>query len=166
MSEQTAEKDIESKEEVDKAIRQYTIGSMGVGLIPVPLIDIAALTAVQLKLLHRMANIYQKPFVQSEVKPLLTALVGSTITVSVARTLSSLVKFVPLIGSTTGMMTMPVLAGASTYAVGKAFKFHFDAGGSFSDFNKEKMKAYYAKMFNEGKEVAENLKKETSGTAD
>ncbi|MCP4106117.1 MAG: hypothetical protein GY749_11350 [Desulfobacteraceae bacterium] len=49
---------------------------------------------------------------------------------------------------------MPVAASASTYALGKIFIQHFASGGTFLTFDPEKVKAYYAEMFEDGKKVA------------
>ena len=35
------------------------------------------------------------------------------------------------IGQSTGAITMPVIAGASTYAIYKVFVQHFESGGTF-----------------------------------
>ena len=42
-----------------------------------------------------------------------------------------------------------------TYAVGKVFIQHFESGETFLTFYPEKVKAYYAEMFEEGKKAAE-----------
>ena len=72
--------------------------------------------------------------------------------------LSSLIKCIPLIGQTTGAVTMPVVSGASTYAVFKVFVQHFEAGGTFLDLDPSKVKAYFAEQFKKGKKVATELK--------
>ena len=55
---------------------------------------------------------------------------------------------------------MTILAGATTYAVGKVFIQHFESGGTFLNFNPDSVKEYYETMFKEGQSVAENMKKE------
>jgi len=40
---------------------------------------------------------------------------------SLAPMLASMVKIVPFVGSTLGAVSMPIVAGAMTYAVGKGF---------------------------------------------
>lgn len=152
----------ERTESVDRIIRKYAFGSVGIGLIPFPVIDIAALTAVQIKLVRKLAKIYDVPFSKSEVKSFLTSLAGSTVSVSVAGTLSSFAKFIPVVGQTAGALAMPALAGAATYAVGKVFETHFSSGGDFSDFNPEKMKDYYARMLKEGEVIARDMKGDRS----
>ena len=40
----------------DKIVRSHVIWSMGAGLIPVPLFDLAAVTAIQIDLLKQLAD--------------------------------------------------------------------------------------------------------------
>jgi len=93
------------------------------------------------------------------VKHLIASLLGSSIPVSISGVILSLVKSIPLIGQATSALTMPALAGATTYAVGKVFIQHFESGGTFLDFDPEKVKAYYAEMLKEGEDVAADLNK-------
>ena len=146
-------------EGTDKTVRNHVIGSMGVGLIPVPVVDLVALTGVQLNMLRKLAKSYNIPFSKDKVKNILASLIGGTIPVSFSSTLASLVKSIPIVGQTTGALSMPILAGATTYAVGKVFTQHFASGGTFLNFNPEEVKEYYAQMFKEGEKVASDLKK-------
>lgn len=141
-----------------RIVRNHIIGSMGVGLIPMPIVDLVALTGVQLNMLRRLAKDYNIPFLEDKVKHLLASLLGSGISLSLSGALSSLVKSIPIIGQTTGALTMPVVAGATTYAVGKVFIQHFASGGTFLDFDPDKVKAYYAEMLKEGEKVASDMK--------
>ena len=52
------------------------------------------------------------------------------------------------------MVTVPIFAGASTYAVGKVFHQHFASGGTFLDFDAEKTRGYFSQLFEQGKKVA------------
>ena len=54
---------------------------------------------------------------------------------------------------------MSVLSGASTFALGEVFKKHFETGGTFLDFDPERLKKYYHEKFEKGKEMAEELRK-------
>jgi uncharacterized protein (DUF697 family) len=147
-----------AKADADKVLRNHIIGSMGVGLIPVPLVDFVALTGIQLNMLRRLAKEYGVPFSKDKVKNTLASLLGSGLSISVSGGMTSLVKSIPVIGQTAGALAMPVLAGATTYAVGKVFIQHFASGGTFLDFDPEKVKDYYAEMFKEGEKVASEMK--------
>ncbi len=150
-----------TKEELNRVIRQHVWGALGVGLIPVPIVDLVALTGVQLNLLRKLAQKYRIPFRKDAAKNVLSSLVGSGLPVVIAPSVAaSIVKFIPIFGETAGVVTMPVLAGAATYALGKVFTQHFASGGTFLTFDPEKVRGYYAEMFEEGKKVASNVKKE------
>ena len=70
------------------------------------------------------------------------------------------IKIIPGIGTVVGGMTMAVLSGASTYALGEVFKKHFETGGTFLDFDIDRLTKMYKEKFEKGKKVAEEIKKE------
>lgn len=147
------------KEELDKILRYHVWGAIGVSLVPIPLVDLVALTGVQVNLLRVLAKQYKIPFSKDPVTKILSVLVGSTTPVAFGVPLAaSLVKFIPFLGEAAAIITLPIIAGASTYAVGKVFIQHFASGGTFLTFNPEKVKAYYAEMFEEGKKIATEIK--------
>jgi len=149
-----------TKEQTDKVVKKHVLGAVGVGFIPLPLVDYAALTGLQLNMLRQLAKMYEIPFSKDKVKNLLTPLVGAAIPGLTAAPLAmSLAKFIPVIGQAAAFVTMPVLAGATTYAVGKVFVQHLASGGTFLTFDPEKVKQYYEEMFKEGQQVAADMKK-------
>ncbi len=60
---------------------------------------------------------------------------------------------------------MAALSGASTYALGEVFKKHFETGGTFLDFDPERLRKYYNEKFEKGKEVADELRKKQENIA-
>ena len=143
-------------------INTYVFWSLGAGLIPVPIVDLIALSGIQVKMISELSKLYGLPFSKNIVKSLIGALLGSSLPVQVSLPLSSLLKTIPVIGQTTGAVTMPVMGGASTYAVGKVFLQHFASGGTFLDFNPEKVRDFYAEQFKEGQKVASDLNQNVS----
>jgi len=143
---------------VDPIIRNHIVWSMGAGLIPFPIADVAAVSVVQLDMIKQMSRIYSVDFNEMQGKSLITTLVGS----SMARIGASAVKLIPGIGSIVGSVAMPVLSGASTYALGQVFRQHFETGGTFLDFDVDRLRKYYTEQFEKGKKVAEDIKREDS----
>lgn len=139
----------------DSIIKNHMIWSMGAGFIPVPIADLFAVSAIQLDMIRQMCKLYDVDFKQTEGKALITALTGS----GLARLGARAVKFIPGVGSILGGVTMAVLSGASTYALGEVFKKHFETGGTFLDFDPQRLKNYYNEKFEKGKEVAEEMRK-------
>lgn len=145
-------------ERLEKLANNHILASMGVGLIPIPLVDVVALTGIQIDMLKKLSAEYDVPFRQDVGKSIVTSLVGGLLPASLGGTIASLIKFVPVIGQTTGAVTMPVISGASTYAIYKVFVQHFESGGTFLDLDPSKVKAYFAEQFTRGKKVTADLK--------
>ncbi len=152
--------------DVEKLIRYHVWGAAGVSLVPIPLIDFVALTGIQLNMLRKIANVYNVPFSKDKVKNIISSLVGGALPPTVSGSLSmSLSKLIPVMGQTVSVITMPVVAGATTYAVGKVFTQHFASGGTFLTFDSEKVKAYYTEMLKEGKKLVAG-KEQSNGEAE
>ncbi|MBF0558175.1 MAG: DUF697 domain-containing protein [Nitrospirae bacterium] len=146
----------------DDTIRHHMWISMGFGLIPVPLVDFLAVTGVQLDMLRKLSAIYEIPFSKEQSRSIIASLLGGIVPAMLGMSLGSLIKAIPLIGQTAGALAMPAVAGGSTYAVGKVFVQHFESGGTFLDFEPEKVREYFAGQFKEGQKIAVDLKKEAA----
>ncbi|RLC17980.1 MAG: hypothetical protein DRI57_09035 [Deltaproteobacteria bacterium] len=146
-------------EQSQKIIRNHLIASMGMGLVPIPLLDMAGLSGIQLNMLRKLAGDYSVPFSKDKGKHFIAALLGSGIPSLGSASLVSFIKTVPIVGQAVGALAMPVIAGASTYAVGKVFVQHFASGGTFLNFNPEQVREFYTQMFAEGQSVVADIKK-------
>lgn len=152
-----SDKKVSNKSEMaNSVIQNHMIWAMGAGFIPVPIADLFAVSAIQLDMIRQMSKIYDLDFKETEGKAVITALTGS----SLARLGARAVKFIPGVGSILGGVTMAVLSGGSTYALGEVFKKHFETGGTFLDFDPGRLKKYYNEKFEKGKEVASKMQKE------
>ena len=141
--------------------------AMGAGLIPLPLIDLATITGIQLKMIAKISKVYGVPFADNRAKSIIASLLGSVGSSSIAvGTFGSLVKSVPGFGAWLGAATMPVASGAFTYAIGKVFIQHFESGGTFLSLDASSAKSYFQEMVKEGKAVATDLSKKVTKAVD
>ncbi|MGD9731322.1 MAG: YcjF family protein, partial [Desulfamplus sp.] len=148
-----------SKERISEAnhiVKNRMIASVGAGLIPFPVVDIVALTGIQLDTVRALCKLYNIQFSKDIGKTAVTTLTGGVVPVVSAPWVSSLAKTIPFVGQIVGAASMPIIAGASTYAVGKVFIQHFESGGTFLTFDPEKVKGYFKEEFEKGKEFAKN----------
>ncbi len=147
----------EDKQHKAKEIVRNHIGfAMGAALVPFPGADLLAVSAVQLNMLRQIAKLYQVSFMDALGRNFISAVVGG----SAARLGASLVKAIPGVGTIIGELSMPVLSGASTYALGNVVAKHFHEGGTLDNFDLQYAKKGYAEAMEEGKKVVENLKPE------
>ncbi len=144
----------------DNTIKNHIIASMGLSLIPIPLVDISALTTTQLSMLQKLCLYYGVPFEESDLKPLLTSLISGATPVLGIVGISSLVKAIPGIGTLAGSASLSIMAGTITYAVGQTFMLHFAAGGTLQDLDIQQAKAFFKQELKNGKQFVQNLKDE------
>ncbi len=115
-------------------VRRFAIWAGGAALVPVPLIDVAAVGGLQLQMLRKLSEVYEVPFSENIGKSILASFAGAAIPASSGVGIASALKFVPGVGTLAGALSMPALSAAATYAIGKAFIEHFRSGGTFLDF--------------------------------
>jgi uncharacterized protein (DUF697 family) len=146
------------KQQADAIISRHIYWSVGAGLIPFPLLDIAAVTSIQLDMLKSLCGLYGVDYSKEQGKSWISALAGSTLSNVIARLGASAIKAVPVIGTVVGITSVAILSGAATYAIGQVFAEHFEKGGSLVTFNAADMKKFYKDKMEEGKTIAANLK--------
>lgn len=143
----------------NKIVNRYILWSMGAGLVPIPIVDMAAIVVVQLKMLKDLAKYYSIEFSEEKGKSIISSLVGGVAAESIAHgSIGSFLKSIPGAGTLFGMVAMPVSAGATTYAVGKIFTQHFASGGTLLDFNPDEVRDLFNQSVKEGKDVVKNMK--------
>jgi len=151
----------------DIVITRHFAVAVGAGFIPVPVVDFAAVTVVQLTMLAQIFAIYQQPFSKEAAAGIIASLVGGAVTGGEAGFLAigSGLKFIPVVGTALSWLLTPALAGATTYAIGKVFVRRLESGGSLLTFDGKKLKGNMEEAMEEGKKRMPHWGKPTFGAA-
>lgn len=156
VQEESAIQDAEEKNPQRK-ILTYVAVSMGFGIIPVPILDIAAVTAVQMEMLRQLSRLYKVDWSDVSGRYFITSQAGVTL----ARLAAGAIKTLPGVGTVIGAAAQAMLAGATTFAVGQVFLVHFGENkGTWANFNPRDYKEFYKEMFRKGRKVAEEVGEE------
>jgi uncharacterized protein (DUF697 family) len=147
---------MEKRQEAEKIVKTHVIWSIGAGFVPIPFLDIAAVTLIQLDMLKQLCRLYEVDYYESKGKATLSTVTGSTF----ARIGASAIKSLPGIGTILGSVSMPILSGASTYAIAQAVMMHFESEGDLFDLDLDTFKQVYKDHLQKGKEYASKLNKE------
>ena len=148
---ETAAPELSRDQRAMAVVRHYTPWTAVAGILPLPILDMTALLAAQLHMLSKISKIYDVPYRKNTVKGIVSTLIGTLLSTSVGTSLGSLIKGIPLIGPIVGFFAVPGMYSAATYAVGRVFVTHFEAGGTFLDFDPQKMRAYFVSEFEKAK---------------
>jgi uncharacterized protein (DUF697 family) len=149
---------VDTASDAPRIIKRYAMWAAGAGVLPLPLIDMALIGGIQLKMVYELSKAYGLPFQESRAKTLIGALVGSVVPYGVASSgivggLASLVKAVPVVGPIVAFTFAPALASASTYAVGRVFSQHFASGGTLLTFDSERMREHFRREYDAARET-------------
>jgi uncharacterized protein (DUF697 family) len=136
-------------------VNYYWKWSAGAGLIPLPLLDVAAVTGVQLKMISELGKLYDIPFKRDLAKSIMGSLLGAVSAPLLAAgslgVLGPALKVLPGIGTLLGTVATPAFNAAATYALGRVFVQHFESGGTFLDMDPEKVREHFKQEFESGR---------------
>jgi|MEHZ01.5.fsa_nt_MEHZ011426568.1_4 uncharacterized protein (DUF697 family) len=148
-------------EQAERILRDHMLIALGVGLVPVPIFDIAAFIGSGAVLVKRLCAVYDVSYKNNIARSALYGIGGAIGSIGVATTLAfSLGKLIPGVGTAAGMVALPLANAAFTYAVGKIFIAHFEMGGTLLDFNAKQYSSHIKELFKKGKDKASKLRKE------
>lgn len=135
----------------EKILNKHVIASVAGGLIPIPLIDIATVTAIQMDMIKQLCQANNQEYVPKSAKIWISSIAGSTL----SKIGAMAIKAIPGFGTIIGIASMAALSGATTYALGKVLIEHFEKGGTLENFDIQTLRAFYRVKFEEGKKVAQ-----------
>jgi uncharacterized protein (DUF697 family) len=114
------------------------------GLIPIPVADVAGVTAIIVHMAGNLARHYTIPPDRNRTRALVLGLIGAMAPVGLgALTSSSLLRFIPG-ANLVGMAVTSIAAAACTRSIGLIFIEHFESGGTLLDFDPDAYKASLA----------------------
>jgi uncharacterized protein (DUF697 family) len=142
---------------VESTIKNHVIVAMSLGLVPIPMFDLALLIGNQVAMVNALSTLYEVPFKENVVKSIIISLVTGIAPVIGIMGLSVGIKLLPGIGSLFGSGSVAVTGGAVTYAVGQVFAKHFESGGTLLTFDVNAMREAFKKEFKEGQQAAANV---------
>lgn len=128
------ETDAARRRSLAKAIveRHAAYAAVG-GIIPVPIANVASITAVIVRMVKVLSGLYGVPFQRDRARAMVIGLMGGTVPTGLAAvTTSTLVTLIPASGLI-GLAVSSVTAIACTRSIGRIFIEHFESGATLHD---------------------------------
>lgn len=143
-------------EKADNIIKSNVIQAVALGLIPIPVLDVLALTNIQFKMMDDLIRLYNVHYTKMG-RSVVRAFILGVLPIAAVAGMSSMLKIIPGIGTLVGSASVSVSSGGLTYAVGMAFVRHFERGGTLDDFNLEEAKRQLRKNFAQDRKTVQTL---------
>jgi uncharacterized protein (DUF697 family) len=102
----------------------YSTLAASAGAVPLPVVDLVLVSAIQSRMVYHLAEVYGQPLTARRFLEVAGALGLGMLLRQGTR---MLLKFIPYIGTAAGVVAGSALAGASTFALGKAFCYYYQA---------------------------------------
>ncbi|MBL8973147.1 MAG: DUF697 domain-containing protein [Myxococcales bacterium] len=147
-----AEEDTDKTAQAAKIIRKHMLGSLASGILPLPIVDMAILTAIQTRMAGQLAKLHDVEFSEQRARAIIGSLAGLSLAVTAGNTLGLLLPGIGKALRGIGMFTVPP---ATTYALGQVFNKHFESGGTVWTFDPTRAKKDYDEELKKGERVVE-----------
>ena len=106
--------------------RHKTFAAIG-GLFPLPIVNVAGVTAVILRMVKQLSDLYGVPFERDRTRSLIVGLVGGAVPTGLGTATASTLAFVLPAHALVGLGVSAISAGALTRGIGLVFLDHFES---------------------------------------
>lgn len=123
------------RDRAEAIVRNYAILALGCGLMPTPLLDVAALTLIEVRMLEELAALYELPISRVRAESQVSALIGSltATTLGFRPLMAGRYAFARYMMPVTGILLAAASVSAAsasiTYAIGRIFINDFESDG-------------------------------------
>lgn len=138
---------------VDQAVKTVSLYSkiaIVAGLLPGGLLNFAAVLAVQVTMVWKIANAFGHREGKERIRGSILSLVGAVLPTTIGHGVGALaIAAIPvaLFGTVFTILVTPVFAYALTKAVGNVFTMHFESGGTLLTFDPKAFQDYFIREF-------------------
>jgi len=106
--------------------RHKTFAAVG-GLFPIPIVNVAGVTAVILRMVKQLSDLYGVPFERDRTRSFIVGLVGGAVPTGLGTATASTLAFVLPAHALVGLGVSAISAGALTRGIGLVFVDHFES---------------------------------------
>jgi uncharacterized protein (DUF697 family) len=111
-------------------VERYANGSAIGGAIPVPLVNATAITALMVRMVKSLSDLYGVPFERNRTRSIIVGLMGGALPTGFATiATSTLSYFVPGL-NLVGLAVASVTSGAYARSIGQLYIEHFESGAA------------------------------------
>jgi uncharacterized protein (DUF697 family) len=104
------------------------------GIIPVPLANIATVTAIIVHMVKALSELYGVPYEHGRARAIVVGLVGGTMPTGLSAVTASTLFYIVPGSNLIGLAVSSIAASACTRSIGQIFVERFESGATLADF--------------------------------
>lgn len=127
--------DMARRQSLARAIveRHANYSAMG-GIIPLPIINVASITAIIMRMVKRLSVLYGMPYERDRARVAVIGLLGGAMPTGLSTVTASTLMYVVPGSNLLGLAVCSITASACTRRIGRIFVERFESGESLGDF--------------------------------
>jgi len=116
-------------------VARHAAGSALGGMIPLPVVTFAGVTAIIVRMVKVLSDHYDVPFERDRARAIVIGLVGGAMPAGVAVVATSTLAYILPPAAVMGIAVSAISAAGFTRSVGRIFIEHFESGATLEDFS-------------------------------
>ena len=136
----------------EELIKARALLAAGLGIVPVPVFNLASATAVQMAMVQSLTRIYNVEVKKSWIKNVISSVLGGFSTSIAAEFSAAALVGAPVVGASLAALSAPALNGLTTYALGHMFIRYFESPDGFVKANANALGDWFKEGFKSGRE--------------
>lgn len=114
-------------------VERYTAYAAVGGIIPVPIANVASITAVIVRMVKLLSDLYGIPFERDRARAIVVGLMGGAMPTGLGAVTTSTLFYVVPGSGLIGLAVSSIAAVACTRSIGRIFVEHFESGSSLDN---------------------------------
>jgi uncharacterized protein (DUF697 family) len=121
--------------QANSIVERHTAYAAVGGIIPVPIVNVASITAVIVRMVKRLSDLYGIPFERDRARAIVVGLMGGAMPTGLGAVTTSTLFYVVPGSGLVGLAVSSIAAVACTRSIGRIFVEHFETGSSLHDLS-------------------------------
>jgi uncharacterized protein (DUF697 family) len=121
------------RSQANSIVERHTAYAAVGGIIPVPIANVASVTAVIVRMVKRLSDLYGIPFERDRARAIVVGLMGGAMPTGLGAVTTSTLFYVVPGSGLVGLAVSSIAAVACTRSIGRIFVEHFESGSSLHD---------------------------------
>ena len=114
--------------------RHATYAAVG-GILPVPIANVAGVTAVIVRMVKVLSDLYAVPFERDRARAIVLGMMGGAVPTGLAAATTSAMYYIVPGGVLVGLAVSSIAAAACTRGIGRVFVEHYESGSTLFDLS-------------------------------
>jgi uncharacterized protein (DUF697 family) len=123
------------RSQANSIVERHTAYAAVGGIIPVPIANVASITAVIVRMVKLLSDLYGIPFERDRARAIVVGLMGGAMPTGLGAVTTSTLFYVVPGSALVGLAVSSITAVACTRSIGRIFVEHFETGSSLHDLS-------------------------------